>query len=148
MTDPTLPIAHRVWAERADAKKTSGVHRRNKTPAPSGVLVFDTETTTDRTQGLKFGAWRYYRMDAAGPMLMDDGLFYADDLPGRDPDGYAELQRYVAQHSTLLGTGRVRPIRLLSRPEFVEKVFFAAAYRTRARVVGFNLPFDLSRLVS
>jgi hypothetical protein len=79
-------------------------------------------------------------------MLMDDGLFYANDLPGRDPDGYAELQQYVAAYSTLLGSGRVRPIRLLSWTEFVEKVFFAAAYRTRARVVGFNLPFDLSRL--
>jgi hypothetical protein len=79
-------------------------------------------------------------------MLIDEGLLYADDLPKRDEAGYAELKRYLAEHSTLLGSGRERQIRLLSRTEFVEKVFFAAAYRARSRVVGFNVPFDLSRL--
>jgi hypothetical protein len=144
MTDPTLPIAHRVWAERVDTKRRP--HPEHRHTVPPGVLVFDTETTTDRAQALKFGCWRYYRLDPDGPMLIDEGLFYADDLPERDPGGYAELQRYVAKRSTLLGTGRERRIRLLSQSKFVEKVFFAAAYRARALVVGFNLPFDLSRL--
>ncbi|MGD0894583.1 MAG: hypothetical protein ABSA08_00970 [Acidimicrobiales bacterium] len=108
--------------------------------------MFDTETTTDYAQALKFGAWRYYRLDPDGPMLIDEGLFYADVLPERDPGGYAELQRYVAKRSTLLGTGRQRRIRLLSQSKFVERVFFSAAYGGRDLVVGFNLPFDLSRL--
>src|SRR5271165_3940384 len=144
MMDPALPIAQRVWAERADPKKKPPVDRRSK--APSSILVFDTETTTDRTQALNFGAWRYYSVGSEGTLATDEGLFYADDLPYRYPGGYAVLQRYVATTTTLLGTGRTRPIRLLSRSEFVEKVFFGAAYRARARVVGFNLPFDLSRL--
>jgi hypothetical protein len=144
VTNPVLPIALRVWAERVAAKKRPRPDHRHT--VPPAVLVFDTETMTDRAQALKFGAWCYYRLDPGGPMLIDDGLFYADDLPDRDPGGYRELQRYVAERSTLLGDNRVRPIRLLSQSEFVERVFFAAAYRARARVVGFNLPFDLSRL--
>src|SRR5262249_38313090 len=39
-----------------------------------------------------------------------------------------------------------RAHRLLSRTEFVDGIFYPWAYSTRALVVGFNLPFDLSRL--
>ena len=35
-----------------------------------------------------------------------------------------------------------------SRREFVDRVFWPIAYKARAQVVGFNLPFDLSRLAT
>lgn len=31
-------------------------------------------------------------------------------------------------------------------PEFIDDVLFARAYDLRASIVGFNLPFDISRL--
>ncbi len=34
----------------------------------------------------------------------------------------------------------------MTAQEFVEEVFFGKAYTTRSLIVGFNLPFDLSRL--
>src|SRR5271166_4770057 len=37
-------------------------------------------------------------------------------------------------------------IRLLTRTEFVDEVFYGSAYAVGAQIVGFNLPFDLSRL--
>ena len=47
-----------------------------------------------------------------------------------------------------MGSGEAARLgcRLFSLRDFVEKVFFTAAYEGEATVVGFNLPFDLSRL--
>lgn len=39
-----------------------------------------------------------------------------------------------------------RGVNLRTRDEFVDKVFYGIAYDLRASIVGFNLPFDLSRL--
>ena len=148
MTTDTLAIAHRVWTEIEAGKQPSRRVRRTtkktKTTEPKYVLVFDTETTIDHRQTLTFGCWRYYRIDPDGYHCVDEGVFYADDLPETDPIGFAVLCQFVADHPA--ATERARPIRLLSRSEFVEKVFFKAALEVRATVVGFNLPFDLSRL--
>ena len=35
---------------------------------------------------------------------------------------------------------------MMSRSEFVEQVLYKIGYRGRARIVGFNLPFDIARL--
>jgi hypothetical protein len=110
--------------------------------APRQVLFVDTETTTDATQALNFGNWQFCRTDSTGLYVADEGLFYADDLPSSDPTGYGLLREYVRSHVGNHG----KAMRLLSRSEFVEKVFYKAAYTLRARVVGFNLPFDLSRI--
>jgi len=64
------------------------------------------------------------------------GLFFGDDLPKRDPEGYARLQAYARQHHR----------KLLSRHQFVRHVFLKVAYDQRGLVAGFNLPFDLSRI--
>jgi hypothetical protein len=109
------------------------------------VLVFDTETTIDEVQALTFGSWRYYRPDGRGVLeCLDEGLFYADDLPDSDPAGYAVLRRHASQ-TTSAATGQ-RGARLLSCAEFVNRVFYPAAWEGRATVVGFNLPFDISRI--
>ncbi|MGO8872375.1 MAG: hypothetical protein ACLQPH_13425 [Acidimicrobiales bacterium] len=145
MTDDTLAIAHRVWTEIDGAKKPPRrVRRAKKKDWPRYVLVFDCETTVDHRQSLTFGCWRYYRVDRDGCHCVEEGISYADDLPESNPGGFAILVQFVAHHWA--ATERPRAIRLLSRSEFVEKVFFPAALEVRATVVGFNLPFDLSRL--
>jgi len=138
MTEP-LPIAHRVWAEPRDRVAKRNV-RRVQAP-PRHFLVFDTETRADAAQALTFGCWQYCRIDSGGVFVGDEGLFYADDLEESDPEGFEVLLRYVKDH---LGT-HGRALRLLPRARFVEEVFFKVAYKGRAQVVGFNLPFDLSR---
>jgi len=109
------------------------------------TLVFDTETTTDRTQQLKFGAFCHY-IDRAGDLpattCVVEGLFYADDLPQDDPDGYAALVDYVTSNRARTGPGRSHDLLLITRSEFVERFLF----EKQAAIVGFNLPFDLSRI--
>jgi hypothetical protein len=141
MTDEVLPIAHRVWAELVDEGKK--FRRKRTRPEPKYVLVFDTETTIDRRQSLTFGVWRYARIDADSMHWIDEGIFHADDLAQSDPDGLAVLSAYV--NTRMSETERDRPLRRFTRSEFVEKVLFRVI-EMDGRIVGFNLPFDLSRL--
>lgn len=142
--DP-LPIAVRGHTvPRAGKNRRQPSPRRQATVASGAVLVFDTETTTDEKQALLFGCWRYFRPTSNGGLLLvDEGLFYADELPEEDPEGLDLLRRHAATAPTTATSGRLR---LLSRDEFVTQVFYPAAYDARATVVGFNLPFDIARL--
>lgn len=99
-------------------------------PASEWTLIFDCETMTDPGQSLRFGAYQFRK----GNELDEAGIFY-------DPDGVSEaelitLQCYAEGHGQLLR----------SREEFVDQVFYARAFALRATIVGFNLPFDISRL--
>jgi hypothetical protein len=58
--------------------------------------VVDTETTVDPSQALTFGFYRFCRTDEHGSVVtLQEGFFHADELPERDPDGYAVLRNYV-----------------------------------------------------
>ncbi len=123
-------------AVRAYAPRTRPHHDREALPEPDLILVLDTETQTDAGQALLFGSYRVY--EASG-RVRQEGLFHADDL---DPARLAVLRAYVDDHAAD-GGGRLR---LRSRRGFLREVFWPIAYKARALVVGFNLPFDLSRL--
>jgi hypothetical protein len=110
---------------------------------PEYVLVFDTETTTDTSQTLTFGAYRFCRARSDGAYsCWEEGLFHADDI------GSAHLKimrEYVARHAPDTPKDGPDKLCLYSRSEFVEKVLWEAV-QAGAMVVGFNLPFDLSRV--
>ncbi len=146
-----LPVAVRAYTEEATAEdEDSGGSSRRKQPGwPDSVLVLDTETTTDETQCLIFGSYLYADWDEAGRHLIPraEGLFYADDLAERDPDALETLQAYASEQNARVDSPYgPRQLRLYSRREFMHEVFWHAAFRQEALVVGFNLPFDLSRL--
>jgi len=150
--DP-LMVALRVFAARDEEEhhdeRSSTTARPKKRKEPQRTLVIDTETTTDPSQRLNFGVWRYYvdrRNGLPGLFCVEEGIVYADDLPERDPAGFAVLQAVARTQGADVAPGRDSELKLLSRSEFVEKVLWPYAYRQRATVVGFNLPFDLSRL--
>jgi hypothetical protein len=115
---------------------------------PRDVLIFDTETKTDTTQRLLFGGYRHCQWTEKGDRLMcrEEGFFYPDDLPKTDPKGFRFLQEFVRTHEAEVCADVPRRLRLRSRTEFVNTVFWRLAYKSEALVVGFNLPFDLSRL--
>jgi hypothetical protein len=151
--DP-LAVAVRAYTVREEEERFSDSARRGQWQLPDHLLVFDTETTVDYSQRLNFGSWRYYRTewgDTPAPALVcvEEGLIYADDLPDRYPDGSETLLRYA--DATPPAVDRKVPdaawrMRVLSAGEFAEHVIVQFGYRARAWIVGFNLPFDLSRL--
>jgi hypothetical protein len=144
-----LPIAVRAYAQRLKKRtarrKASWVQ---ETDWPRDVVVFDTETTTNKTQRLTFGSYRFGRWSEDGTQIecREEGLFYADELPKTDPEGFALLQEYAKSRRAEVVSECPDSILLLSRSEFVEEVLYQLGYKARALIVGFNLPFDLSRL--
>jgi hypothetical protein len=141
MSEDYVQIAVRPYTELAPDPQTS-VERKPVTQGgrswrlPRLLLVFDTETATDVGQGLLFGCARLYRIDKHGPYLLEESLFYADELEQVDPAGYRRLVAYGERHGIVLR----------SRREFLKEVLWPFGYEARGWIVGFNLPYDLSRL--
>jgi hypothetical protein len=92
------------------------------------LLVLDTETTTDMRQDLRFGVARVY----AFGNLTRTVVFY---------ETVNEEER-----GTICAWANSRGFDSMPREAFVLSVFLPLALDQRAVVVGFNLPFDLSRL--
>jgi hypothetical protein len=112
---------------------------------PKFALIFDTETTLDPTQRLTFGCYRRCELIAGEYRCIEEGLFHADELA---PSDRKTLQKYVGNLKNVPDVRRFPPqlkLKLMSRTNFVNQVFFRAV-RDGDLVVGFNLPFDLSRL--
>jgi len=128
-----LPIAVRAFAPQphkpgaeASPRKRSG----RSAPPSEWTLVFDTETTTDAAQRLRVGAYQFCK----GDELDEAGLFY--DPSALRVEELATLRRFANECGYKLRTAA----------EFVDEVLFDRAYDLRASIVGFNLPFDISRL--
>ena len=158
-TPEVLTTAVRVWAPRTTAKGTSS--KQSKKPSrpkatttaakqrPLYTIVFDTETTIDPTQRLNFGVYRIFvdeRGGIRGTRCVQEGILFADDLPERDPVGFGILEDYVATRRADVAPGRSRDLRLRSRTDFCDEILFKWGYEKGALIVGFNLPFDLSRI--
>jgi hypothetical protein len=104
--------------------------QRTKAPTtPQFVLVFDTETTADESQQLRFGT---YQLVKRGKVI-EKGLFYGKVEPGE----LETLKIEAPKH------GCAEPHSVF---DFIHKIFLPTAFKAGGLVVGFNLPFDLSRL--
>lgn len=142
-----LPVAVRAYTRRPpqdEEESTRGAHDEPKWPP--AVLVFDTETTTDERQTLLFGTARYCRLIEGAYRCVSEELFYADELSDDRPEEFERLQDYAGEHDADVIVGGDPELRLRSRTEFVREVLYRAAFEGEAAVVGFNLPFDLTRL--
>src|SRR5713226_9713756 len=128
-----LPIAVRVYPKPKDSERRT--RSENPWKFPDAMLVFDTETRTDATQRLTFGSYRFI---VTGECL-EEGLFYPDDLPSEDR---RVLEVYVTTHKARAVNEKLL---LLTRRQFLAK-FYKAVYKGCCLLVGFNLPFDLSRM--
>jgi hypothetical protein len=137
ITDPEdMPVAVRAWAVADYLKHLPNARERNASRpfvdlGPSEwTLTFDTETTTDLSLRLRVGAYQLRRHG----VLKKTGLFVDTDV--LTTDELALVREY----------GAARGFPCLTRAEFVEKVLLRYAHSRRALVVGFNLPFDISRI--
>jgi hypothetical protein len=136
---PSFPMktAIRAWVEpwKPGRNKRRNPKAKPKPvpwrPQPYGerVLVFDTETTVDAAQRLLYGFFRLYERDH----LIREGIIVADVL---DHDAMIAIAEYRAKCR----------LPIYSRERFIEEVFYPEVYAEGTLCVGFNLPFDLSRI--
>ena len=135
--DP-LCIALRAFVSKApEPEFTQKKARRPRKARPSAgpseyTLVFDTETTTDASQRLRFGCYQFRK----GGMLVEAGagLFF-------DPNVLS-----AAEQELLAAFAKSRGLKCMTKAAFIDDIFYGLAYDLRATILGFNLPFDLSRL--
>jgi hypothetical protein len=104
-------------------------NRRWQQAASRFTLFFDTETDPDAAQRLRFGCYQL----CEGDRLRDRGIFY--DPGNVKPNELDELRRVAVS----------RGHRLMTATDFVDRVFYPNA-KAGATIVGFNLPFDISRI--
>jgi hypothetical protein len=128
---PGEPLAISLRAYVIDPEAPPrGPRKPRHRPESKWTLVFDTETTTDPSQRLRFGCYQLRN----GPALDEAGLFF-------DPDVLTP-----ADQRTLEAFAGSQGLKCMTHTDFVEDVFFRRGYDLRATIVGFNLPFDISRL--
>jgi hypothetical protein len=137
----TLPapviIAVRAYPEPKVSEKDFDKPER-KWRVPQAMFVFDTETSTDHTQRLKFGSFRFI----VGGRCLKENLFNADDLSHKERE---VLKQYAASNRADVVDEGVSELLLLNRADLLKELYLDA-YKGRCLLVGFNLPFDLSRL--
>ena len=130
----SVTTAIRAWVEPHKLARNRGKRKPGPTswrPQRYGerVLVFDTETTTDAAQRLLFGFFRLYENDR----LITEGVIAADTL---DYEQIMTISEYAAKCR----------LPIYSRERFVEDVFYPEVYVWGTLCIGFNLPFDLTRI--
>jgi len=157
VSDPIdrLVIALRAYVTRAPKKPKAGAKDKKyeklsgrvgdwnkyppRVPPSDWVLVFDCETRTTPDQRLRFGA---YQLRYKG-QVWESGAFFEPEPQVLPPNELAILRQVMADEEAKSDGERVR---LLTRTEFIDEVFYGSGYAVGAQIVGFNLPFDLSRL--
>ena len=107
------------------AKKTTNHNKHIR-------LIFDTETSVDQYQNLLFGSC-VIQTDLSSGMKEDWYIFYSQDISEKEK---ATISEYGKQHD----------ITVMPVTEFIDTVFYKYAYKLRGEIIGFNLPFDLSRI--
>ena len=112
---------------------------------PDYALVWDTETKLDLEQTLNFGVWRFCQIEDEEFVAVQEGIFYRDGMPPKDVQTILD---YKQKHrADGLASGADRELTVLSQSDFVERIFWESV-RAGALVVGFNLPFDISRIAA
>jgi len=130
VTEPALlPVSVRGWFPPPDKSYRPTVATDPVGPSER-VFVFDTETTVDQSQSLRFGTWQAYHRD----LFMLQGVFY-------DPDGLDD-----AELDLLKGEAASRGWECHTHANWVSEVFLPYAVDLSATVVGHNLAFDISRI--
>lgn len=124
------PIAVRAYSERPDHEPL-GSRLSGPDISPSEwTLVFDCETRIDACQRLRFGFYQVRR----GLVLDREGVFFDAATPTVD------------EATVLRDYCRSRRLELITVAEFRAHVFLKYGYTRLATIVGFNLPFDISRI--
>ncbi len=136
--------AHIVVNGDSDAQEEPSA-KASRSPKlwPDYALVWDTETTLDLEQTLNFGVWRFCQLQGTEYVAVHEGIFYRDGLAAKD------IQTILTYKKAHLADGLLRgadqELTVLPRAEFIERIFWESV-RAGALIVGFNLPFDISRI--
>ena len=123
-------IAVRCYTEKPPKPKKENQRPRPLDEPSEFTLVFDCETTTDEAQTLRFGFYQIRQ----GVELYEQGVFYCPKT------------LTAPELITLKAFADDGGFRVITVGEFQKDIFLKVAYHWGGLVVGFNIPFDVSRI--
>ncbi len=133
----------RAHTTRLQKDKPAGTRKDGEPKWPEFALVFDCESRITADQSLTFGFWRFCILRNNSYVCMEEGIFHDYGvLRSREFDALRTFARATKPDTAEDGCDRLR---VYSCSKFVHEVF-GIAMQAKALIVGFNLPFDLSRL--
>lgn len=125
-----LDIDVRAYTEEPDKPPVAAKSHNSEFDEPSDwAIIFDCETLIDPSQSLRFG---FYQVRKSGE-LMREGVFYNAETLG--PSEIEIIEQYA----------RDKGILAISDWDF-RREFLKVGYNLRGSIIGFNLPFDISRI--
>lgn len=124
------PIAIRAYSERPDRGPLGARKSKPDVQPSTWTVVFDCETTVDAVQQLRFGFFQVRRDE----VLEREGVFI--DGTTITPAERTQLRRYT----------KARNLELITAAQFRTAVLLRYGYVRQATIVGFNLPYDISRI--
>jgi hypothetical protein len=125
-----VAIAIRAYTERPDLEPLGNLAAKEGLTASIWTVVFDCETSVEPTQQLRVGFFQVRE----NSKLNRSGIFF-------DPKAISEsderlISLYASSHS----------LEVLTIAEFRVDILLKYGYTRHATIVGFNLPFDISRV--
>jgi hypothetical protein len=123
-------IAIRVYTERPGREPLGSLPSQTGFPASKWTVVFDCETGIEATQGLRVGFFQ----TRENSKLERSGIFF-------DPNAISEadaglIRTYASSHG----------LEVLTIADFRTDILLKYGCTRHATIVGFNLPFDISRV--
>jgi hypothetical protein len=109
---------------------------------PNHVLVLDCESRITADQSLTFGFWRFCERREHTYVCLEEGIVQDDELDAKE---LGMLRKYAKVKKPETADNGCECLRPYSRSKFIDEVF-GMAIQAKALIVGFNLPFDLSRI--
>ena len=136
MAQKEIPISLRCYPDTYKPAKHASSYNDN---ANNGmVMALNVETTNSQDQKLRFGSAAVWVNDK----LYRICLFYDDALDTRKIKLVKEFgEKLQQQNEDCIVT-------VLPKTEFVTRVFYPYVYEARAKLVGFDLPYQISRLAT
>ncbi len=126
-----LDIAVRAYSEKPDVPPVAAKSHHTELDRPSDwALIFDCETLIDASQSLRFGFFQVRKSDK----IVREGLFYSAE--SLSPLEIETIERYARDGGILA----------ISDWSFRRDEFLKIGYFLRGTIIGFNLPFDISRI--
>lgn len=124
-------IAVRGYTQKVSSSQGNLYFKKPNNPLRHGrVFVFDTETTIDQYQNFKIGYFQIYQ----DSYLQHNGLIYDSSILNNQ-----EIRNLEA-------FSRKGNISLYQLSEFIDDVFYPEVFDLKTLCIGFNLPFDISRI--
>ncbi len=133
----------RAYAASLEKEPYENERQANEPKWPPYALVFDCESRITADQTLTFGFWRFCESRDGAYVCLEEGIFHDD--AGLATREFNLLRKYAKHHKPETAADGSDRLRLYSRSKFMSEVF-GLAIQAKALIVGFNLPFDLSRI--